>query len=226
MLIVEDDAKTAATIERYLNRAGFSTVIAHDGATGDRLAASEHADLVILDLMLPSLDGMEVCRKIRARGNTPVIMLTARADEEQRISGLLHGADDYMIKPFSPRELVARVHTVLRRAVRSVRTPATTRFANLRIDPHRRSIAVSGQLIDLTPTEYDLLIALCSSPGVPWARGTLIERVLGWDYEGTNRTIDTHMTNLRKKLHAAGLSQEARIETVFGVGYKFVCNDA
>ena len=198
-------------------------MVAHDGESGDRIAASEHADLVILDLMLPKLDGTEICRRIRARGNTPIIMLTARADEEHRIGGLLHGADDYVIKPFSARELVARVHTVLRRAEQSIRTPASTRFANLIVDPHQRRVRVSGQVVDLTPTEYDLLMALCSSPGAPWSRGALIERVFGWDYEGTNRTIDTHVTNLRKKLESANLSGDARIETVFGFGYKFVC---
>lgn len=198
-------------------------MVAHDGASGDRIAASEDADLVILDLMLPKLDGIEICRRIRVRGNTPIIMLTARADEEHRIGGLLHGADDYVIKPFSPRELVARVHTVLRRAEQSIRTPASTRFANLIVDPHQRRVHVSGQVVDLTPTEYDLLMALCSSPGAPWSRGALIERVFGWDYEGTNRTIDTHVTNLRKKLESANLSADARIETVFGFGYKFVC---
>ena len=172
--------------------------------------------------MLPNLDGMEICRRIRARGNTPIIMLTARADEEQRIAGLLHGADDYMIKPFSPRELVVRVHTVLRRASQEVRSPASSRFANLEIDPQMRRVRVSGQPIELTPTEYAILIALCSTPGAPWSRGALVERVLGWDYEGTNRTIDTHVTNLRRKLEAANLAKTTRVETVFGLGYKFV----
>jgi DNA-binding response OmpR family regulator len=176
--------------------------------------------------MLPQVDGMEICRRIRARGETPIIMLTARADEEQRIGGLLHGADDYVIKPFSPRELVARVHTVLRRAAQAVRSPASSRFGNLAIDPHRRSISISDRPVDLTPTEYDILMALCSTPGAPWSRSALIERVFGWDYEGTNRTVDTHVTNLRKKLEAAGLAPRIRVETVFGFGYKFVSEHA
>jgi len=225
VLIVEDDVKTAATIERYLRHAGFETTVARDGLTGDRIAASGQADLIVLDIMLPNLDGMEICKRVRARGDAPVIMLTARADEEQRIFGLLRGADDYVIKPFSPRELVARVHAVLRRAAPHVRTPASTRFGALELDIHRRAVRVAGREIELTRTEYDILTALCSTPNAPWTRSALVERILGWDYEGNPRTIDTHVTNLRRKLDSANLPRQTRIETVFGVGYRFINGD-
>jgi len=227
ILIIEDDAKTVATIERYLTSAGFQTLIARDGEAGDKIAASEPVDLIVLDLMLPRVDGLEVCRRVRARGNTPIIVLTARADEEERIAGLSRGADDYVIKPFSPRELVARVHAVLRRAEARVRSPMSSCFGALELDLHGCTVSIAGRDAELTRTEYDILLALCSTPGIAWRRDSLIERVLGWDYDGTARTIDTHVSNLRKKLEKTGLPLNTKIETVFGMGYRFThCDDA
>jgi two-component system response regulator AdeR len=222
VLIVEDDRRTAAIVERYLRNGGFDVTIARDGRSGVALFLEARPDLVILDVMLPESDGFEVCRRIRDAGDTPVIMLTARVEESDRLRGLSGGADDYVTKPFSPRELVARVHAVLRRSAASDRrTPMQTRFGRLDLDPIAAEARIAGTALALTKTEYRLLEALATSPNVPWSRGRLLERVFGWDYEGSERTVDTHVANLRKKLAAAG-DGVPQIATAFGRGYRLV----
>jgi two-component system response regulator BaeR len=219
VLVVEDDRRTATILQRYLERAGYSVTLASTGDDGVAAFEREAPDLAILDVMLPGRDGLDVCRHIRARGDTPVVMLTARVDESDRLRGLFGGADDYVVKPFSPREVVARVQAVLRRCARSgLRPPLTTQFGNLELDPLACDARVDGRSIDLTPTEYRLLDALCSTPGAPWSRARLIERVFGWDYDGSERTVDTHVANLRKKLSACGTGVP-QVVTAFGRGY-------
>jgi len=222
VLIVEDDRRTAAIVERYLRSAGYDVAIASDGGAGIARFLAERPDLVILDVMLPGNDGFEVCRRIRDEGATPVIMLTARVDEADRLRGLVGGADDYVTKPFSPRELVARVQAVLRRSGDAQqRPPMQTRFGKLELDSIAGEARVGGVALALTRTEYRLLEALATSPGMPWSRTRLLERVFGWDYEGSERTIDTHVANLRKKLAATG-DGVPHIATAFGQGYRLV----
>ncbi len=219
VLIVEDEAKTAALVRRYLERAGYDALVASDGLAGARHIDDWQPDLIILDVMLPGLDGIELCGRVRATSRVPMIMLTARVQEDDRVAGLLGGADDYVTKPFSPRELIARVHAVLRRAATSdARTPATVRFGVLCLDPIDRNASVADRDMALTPKEFGLLEALCSTPNVPWTRPRLLERAFGWDYDGTNRSVDMHVLNLRRKLGDAPNCPQ--IETVFGVGYK------
>jgi DNA-binding response OmpR family regulator len=222
ILIVEDDRRTAAIVERYLRSAGFDADVARDGSDAVARIAVHPPDLVILDVMLPGADGFEVCRRIRESGDTPVIMLTARVDEADRLRGLTGGADDYVTKPFSPRELVARVHAVLRRCASSERRPPMqTRFGRLELDTLAMEARIDGIALTLTRTEYRLLEALATSPGVPWSRTRLLERVFGWDYDGSERTVDTHIANLRKKLSSGGPGVPA-IATSFGRGYHLV----
>ncbi len=221
VLIVEDEPKTAEIVRRYLTHAGYDAFVGVDGAAGLELVASRHPDLIILDVMLPGIDGIELCRRVRATSRTPIIMLTARVRERDRIDGLLGGADDYVTKPFSPRELVARVHAVLRRsATHDARSPMTVRLGPLRLDPIERRAFVSGRDLHLTRSEYGILEALCSTPSIPWTRSRLIERVFGYEYDGTERGVDTHVLNVRRKLAGAG---SPTIETVIGVGYKIRC---
>jgi len=218
VLVVEDEARTADVVRRYLERAGYEVSLASDSTQGLRFIGAWQPNLIILDLNLPGVGGIEVCRRVRATSRTPIIMLTARVLEGDRIEGLLSGADDYVTKPFSPRELVARVYAVLRRApANESRSPMTADFGRLRLDPLERSAFIDGRNILLTPKEFGLLEALCSTPNVPWTRTRLLERVFGFDYEGTERSVDTHVLNLRRKLGAKGYAQ---VDTVFGVGYK------
>jgi len=222
VLIVEDEVRTAEVVRRYLERAGYDVSLAPDSTEGLRLVREWQPSLIILDVNLPGVDGMEVCRRVRATSRTPIIMLTARVLERDRVNGLLSGADDYVTKPFSPRELVARVYAVLRRApANEDRSPMTADFGRLRLDPLERCAFIDGRNVLLTPKEFGLLEALCSTPNVPWTRSRLLERVFGFDYEGTERSVDTHVLNLRRKLAGTG---HPRVDTVFGVGYKIVAN--
>ena len=219
MLVVDDDAKTVAAISLYLERAGFETIAAYDGRRALEAARLEAPDLVVLDLMLPLVDGREVCRRLRAESAVPIVMLTARATEEDVLAGLDLGADDYVAKPFSPRELVARVRAVLRRAPPAAAEPDPPPLltaGDVAIDPRARAVSVAGCDVRLTPAEFKLLEALVRAPGRAFTRAELAERAFGWDYEGLDRTVDAHVKNLRKKLGPDG----ARIATVYGVGYK------
>ncbi|MHB1135066.1 MAG: response regulator transcription factor [Chloroflexota bacterium] len=226
ILVVDDENIVREVVERYLAREGYQVSVAADGEAALRLARSERPDLVVLDLMLPRIDGLEVCRRLRAEGNLPIIMLTAKGEETDRIVGLTLGADDYMVKPFSPRELVARVQAVLRRAQHS---PAAAPgrgaidFPDLSLDLGRRAVEVRGRPVELTPKEFDLLVFLASNPNQVFSREQLLEQV--WDYKfvGDTSTVTVHIRRLREKVEENPV-QPRYLKTVWGVGYKFEGN--
>ncbi len=213
ILLVEDDPKTRSMVALYLQREGYDVEIAEDGVRALELVREKEPHLVILDLMLPRMNGLEVCRALREAGGPAIIMVTARSTEEDKLTGLDLGADDYVTKPFSPRELMARVRAVLRRASEE----DVIELAGITIDRSHREIRIGAETISVTPTEYRLLDALARSAGRTFTRQELVERALGSEYEGLDRTVDVHVMNLRKKLGDAGKA----IQTVFGVGYKF-----
>jgi len=221
VLIIEDESKIARWVETYFQKAGFRTLVASDGVAGLTMARRERPDLVVLDLMLPGLDGLDVCRALRRDNDVPIIMLTARAEEADRLVGLELGADDYVVKPFSPRELVARARAVLRRAAwPETRRGEMLRGGDLSVDVERRKVTRGEVPIDLTPTEFDLLVTLLRHQGRPLSRRQLIELALGQSYTGYDRTIDAHIKNLRRKVEADP-SEPEYILTVYGIGYKF-----
>jgi DNA-binding response OmpR family regulator len=222
ILIIEDEAELAKVLRSYLENAGFDVLTSYQGDTGLETWRSSHPDLVILDLNLPGMDGLDVARTIRQERDTPIIMVTARVEETDKLIGLELGADDYVTKPYSPREVVARVRTVLRRAGRSgERKPDFIRAGDLEIDLDAHSVQRSGQEFDLTPTEFNLLAALAASPGRVFSRLQLLEATQdGAAFEGYERTIDAHIKNLRSKIEPDPKSPQY-ILTVFGVGYKF-----
>jgi DNA-binding response OmpR family regulator len=221
ILIVEDEHELAALIRRQIEGEGHSALVAADGQTALLLATQAAPDLVILDWMLPGLDGLTVIRRLRERSIVPVIMLTARDAEADRVLGLEVGADDYLTKPFSLRELLARVRAQLRRSELLTRSAedeqAPIRLDGLTIDPLARRVKVDGTTVDLTVKEYDLLLLLARNPGRSFSRGYLLDHIWGVDYEGGDRTVDTHIVRLRRKLGTLG----ERIATVWGVGYRF-----
>lgn len=225
VLVIEDDESIARLLRLYLAGAGYRVLCALDGRAGVALHDAECPDLVILDLMLPGMDGWQVCRRIRAEHQTPILMLTARQTEEDRIAGLELGADDYVTKPFSPRELVSRVRAILRRAgpapaPAGSAEPEALSFPGLCIVPAARRVQVEGSRVDLTAKEFDLLVTLARAPGRVFTREELLSRVWGYDYLGDSRTVDVHVGTLRKKIEPR---PEARryIRTVFRVGYAF-----
>jgi len=221
VLIVEDEAKIARWVETYFREAGFRTLVATDGTSGLAMARRERPDLVVLDLMLPGMDGLDVCRALRRKDDVPIIMLTARAEEADRLVGLALGADDYVVKPFSPRELVARARAVLRRAAwPETRRGEVLRGGELCVDIGRRKVTRGQTPIELTPTEFNILVALLRHRGHPLSRQQLIESALGQNYIGYDRTIDAHVKNLRRKVEADP-SHPRHILTVYGIGYKF-----
>lgn len=219
ILIVEDDRKTARLVELYLQKDGYRVTTADNGSEGLELARRLKPDLAILDLMLPEMDGLEVCRHLREESDVPVIMLTARTTEDDKLRGLDVGADDYVTKPFSPRELVARVRAVLRR-VADPREEEDVTAGNLTVSFARHEVTTAGQVIELTPTEFDLLGLFVRNPHRAFSRLQLVEQVFGLDYEGLERTIDVHIMNLRRKIELDP-SHPRFVKTVFGVGYKF-----
>jgi DNA-binding response OmpR family regulator len=222
VLVVDDERPLVQLITSYLEREGFRVLQAFDGAMALELARAEAPDLLVLDLMLPGLDGLEVCRRLRAFSDAYVIMLTARTEEIDRIIGLTTGADDYVTKPFSPRELVARVRAMLRRprgAAVSPDSSAPLRFAHLTIDRAAREVLRDGMPLALTRIEYDLLAALAEHPGQVLTRAQLIERVWG-EFYGDEHVVDVHLSNLRRKL-GSDPAYPQLIETVRGVGYRF-----
>ena len=234
ILVIEDEANIVQVIRLYLEQADYTVLSASDGVAGLELHAREHPDLVILDLMLPALDGMEVCRRIRAWANTPILMLTARQGEDDRIAGLELGADDYLVKPFSPRELVSRVKAILRRtsaaqdAAREQESEDVApkkgeelRFGSLVVNIPARRVIIAGQQVTLTVKEFDLLVTLASAPDRVFTRESLLNQVWGYTYLGDGRTVDVHIGTLRKKLEAIKDAPHY-IQTVWGVGYKFV----
>jgi DNA-binding response OmpR family regulator len=219
ILVVDDELKIARLVRDYLTEAGFDVTLASTGPSALAAARSQRPDLVILDLGLPGMDGYDVTRSIRARSSIPIIMLTARSEETDRIVGLELGADDYVVKPFSPRELVARVKAVLRRTGGEIATE-TIRAKNLVMDIPRRMVERDGEGIDLTATEFELLRILSASPGRVFTRGQLLDSIRGVSSESYERAIDAHIKNLRKKLEPDP-RRPVYVITVYGVGYKF-----
>ena len=221
LLVVEDDSNVAQLARLYLERDGCRVISASDGATGLALAREEQPSLVVLDVMLPRLNGMDVCRALRQESEVPIIMLTARAEEEDRLMGLNLGADDYVTKPFSPRELAARVRAVLRRTARDgpVDGPATISVGVIEVDQRARRAAVGGREVHLTPKEFRLLALLVGQPGRTFTRDEIIDRVFGDDFDGFDRTVDAHVSSLRRKLAAAPGGAKL-IQTVYGSGYR------
>jgi DNA-binding response OmpR family regulator len=221
VLVIEDDRNTVNLIVVYLKREGFRPLTAGDGLAGLALAEKQHPDLVILDLMLPKLDGWEVCRRLRQTSETPVIMLTARSEEIDRVAGLTLGADDYVVKPFSPRELMARVKAVLRRAPRpNPGRKALLSHADLILDLDKRQLSVAGRTIALTPHEYAILEALMSAPGRVFTRNELLDRIYPkGEAVVIDRVVDVHIGKLRQKIEPDA-SAPTRILTARGVGYR------
>jgi two-component system, OmpR family, alkaline phosphatase synthesis response regulator PhoP len=221
ILVVDDETKIVRTVRSYLEGAGFRVVAAEDGQLALTQFRHEKPALVILDLGLPVIDGLDVARTLRRESDVPIIMLTARVDEADRLVGLELGADDYVTKPFSPRELVARVRAVLRRARGERDQPAPAILVgDVRIDLERRQVVVSGQIADLTPKEFDLLVVLARHPGRVFTRLELLDRVQGYAFEGYERTVDAHIKNLRHKIEPDPRNPRY-VETVYGVGYRF-----
>ena len=222
VLIVEDDPNTVDLVQLYLRRDGHKVLAALDGREGLRLAREAKPDLVVLDLMLPGLDGMEICRILREESDVPIVMLTARVEEEDRLAGLDLGADDYVAKPFSPRELAARIRAVLRRTASGAldRGPTELRCGDITANLHLRRVNVRQASVRLTPTEFRLLVLLMQNPGRVFSREEIMDKVLGSDFDGFDRAVDAHVSNLRRKLEAD--PQKPRyVHTVYGMGYKF-----
>lgn len=221
VLLVEDDPHTVEVVRLYLQRDGHSVLTAQDGLSGLRLFREGRPDLVVLDLMLPGMDGLQVCRTIRQESDVPIVMLTARVEEEDRVAGLELGADDYVTKPFSLRELAARVRAVLRRTIQDAaeRSPTTLTCAEISMDTQMRTVSVGDSPLKLTPTEFRLLAMLLREPGKTFTRDQIIDRVFGYDFDGFDRTVDSHVYSLRRKLDAAAKDRRY-IQTVYGVGYR------
>jgi two-component system, OmpR family, alkaline phosphatase synthesis response regulator PhoP len=218
ILVVDDERNIVDLLRLYLEKEGFAVAAAYDGEEALVLYARHDPDLVILDLMLPKVDGLDVCREIRRRGDTPVLMLTARSDDIDAIVGLELGADDYVTKPFNPRALMARVKAILRRTEVTTRGARPIEVGTLRIDPRRREATVGDRRLELRAREFDLLAALARDPGIVLTRNALLEGVWGTDFPGETRTIDVHVAEVRKKLSPDG----PPIETVRGHGYRLV----
>lgn len=228
VLIVDDEENIVELVARYLQQDGFTTRAAYDGPSGLNAFHAETPSVVILDLMLPGLPGTEVCREIRKVSDVPILMLTARDDIVDKVVGFELGADDYLTKPFQPKELVARVKALQRRSLRSGAstvpasdppTPTVLRAGLLSVDPGRRTVSIEGCPVDLRPKEFDLLAALARAPGQVFTREQLLNSVWGYDFEGFSRTVDVHVQHLREKIEAAG-GKPGVIATVWGVGYK------
>ena len=220
ILVVDDEAAIARLVRDYLEQAGFTVLVAGDGDTALRLARDAKPDLLVLDLGLPGRDGLDVTRELRRTSAVPIIVLTARGEETDRIVGLELGADDYVVKPFSPKELVARVRAVFRRSEARQDGDATIRIADVEIDVPRMRVTVGERPVDLTATEFQLLAALAREPGRVFTRGQLLDALHGVAFESYERAIDAHIKNLRRKIEpAAGAPRYIR--TVYGVGYRF-----
>lgn len=221
ILVVDDDPNVVKLVQLYLERDGHQVLTANDGVTGLEMAREELPDLIVLDLMMPRMDGMEVCRTIRGESSVPVVMLTAMVEEDDRLAGLDLGADDYVTKPFSPRELAARVRAVLRRTARDRDDagPGVLEAGPFAVDLRRRTISVSGAPVTLTPTEFRLIALLVREPGRTFSREQIIDRVFGYDFDGFDRTVDAHMSSLRRKVDAVPGTAKL-IQTVYGSGYR------
>ena len=220
ILIVDDDVNICELLRLYLEKEGYDTVIANDGSEAVKLALKETPDLILLDIMLPSLDGWQVCREIRKTLETPIIMITAKGEVFDKILGLELGADDYVTKPFDTKEVVARVKAVLRRSNdKQKKQIEEVKYDNLRINLTNYELEVSGKQIDTPPKELELIYHLASNPNRVYTRDQLLDEVWGFDYYGDSRTVDVHVKRLREKLE--NISEEWSLKTVWGVGYKF-----
>lgn len=221
ILIADDERKLVQGLAAYFRQAGYETLHAYDGRVALDLARREQPDLVILDWMMPEVDGLEVCRQLRRDSAVPIMMLTARVEENDMLISLEIGADDYITKPFSPREVVGRARALLRRANGALAAPNLLRGGPVALDLSKRTVEVDGKYVDLTPTEFALLAALLRNTGRPLSRSQLLDAAQGDDFEGYERTIDAHIKNLRRKIEADPAAPRL-ILTVFGVGYKYV----
>lgn len=220
ILVVDDDVKTVELVKLYLTRDSYRVITAYDGVEALRLAREGHPDLIVLDLMLPGVDGIEICRTLRAESDVPIIMLTARSTDQDKLTGLGLGADDYVTKPFSPRELAARVRAVLRR-LPGERGPEEIKHGQLTVNFVKHEASLVGKPLNLTTVEFKLLGVFIKEPGRVFSRAQLIEKALGYDFEGFDRTIDVHILNLRRKLEPDS-SHPGYIKTVYGAGYKLL----
>ncbi|HEY3210246.1 MAG TPA: response regulator transcription factor [Actinomycetota bacterium] len=221
ILVVEDEMKIARLVRDYLQHAGFEVIVAGDGEAALASARGTKPDLVVLDLGLPGLDGLDVTRELRRSSNVPIVILTARGDETDRIVGLELGADDYVVKPFSPKELVARVRAVLRRTEAArAGPPEVLRVADVEVDMSRLRVSVGGRTVDLTPTEFQVLATLVREPGRVFTRGQLLDAIHGVAFESFERAIDAHVKNIRKKIEPTS-GRPRYLLTVHGVGYRF-----
>ena len=219
ILVVDDEQRIIDLARMYLEQDGFRVTSTTNGTSARRMILNEKPNLVVLDLMLPGMDGLEVCRRVREKSDVPIIMLTARGDDIDKIVGLELGADDYLTKPFNPSELVARIRAILRRADRNAtrdEAPAPIHIGNLHIDALRRRVEVAGKVVDLRMKEFDLLRTLADNKGVVFSRERLLEVVWGYDFAGETRTVDVHIAHLRHKLRG----MDPTIDTIWGVGYK------
>ena len=221
VLVVEDDKNIAELLQMYLEKEGYAVTTAGDGGQGLTKFRTIKPDIVLLDIMMPVMDGWEVCKAIRAESQTPVIMLTAKSETDDKVTGLKSGADDYITKPFEMREVLARIEAVLRRADRNMPEEKMRRlcFDKLVIDMDAFELTVDGQKMDAPPKEMELLFYLASSPNRVYTRNQLLDEVWGFDYFGDSRTVDVHVKRLREKLE--GISDQWSLKTVWGVGYKF-----
>jgi two-component system alkaline phosphatase synthesis response regulator PhoP len=220
ILVVDDESEIVKLARDYLEQASFRVLSANDGLTGLAAARSERPDLIVLDLSLPGMDGLDVCRTLRRESDVPIIMLTARVEEADRLIGLELGADDYISKPFSPRELVARVRTVLRRVHGESHQPDILRAADLEIHLQGHRMTRDGEPVNLSRIEFNLLVILARHPGLTFTRAQLLERIHGYAFEGYDRSIDAHVKNLRRKLEPEP-AEPRYVLTVYGIGYKF-----
>ena len=221
VLVVDDDTKTVELVKLYLKRDGYKVIAAAGGMEALKLARQTHPDLIVLDLMLPGMDGLQVCRTLREESDVPIIMLTARTTEDDRLQGLDLGADDYVTKPFSPRELAARVRAVLRRIPEEalMRGPEEVHYGELAVNFSKHQARMMGKLLNLTPIEFKLLGIMTREPERVFSRAQLIDLSVGYDFEGFDRTIDVHIYNVRRKLESVP-GHSVRIKTVYGTGYK------
>ena len=220
ILVVDDKKELRVMVQSYLEEEGFRVVLASDGQEALYVARHERPDLIILDLMMPNMGGYDFLKAHKREADTPIVILTARLEESDKILGLELGADDFVTKPFSMRELTARVRAVLRRASRAPQEPEVLRVADVTLDRGSRKVSVESRLVDLTPSEFDLLAAFLSSPGRAFTRAELLDRLQGDAFDGYERTIDVHIRNLRTKLEP-NPSKPRYVETVYGVGYRF-----
>jgi DNA-binding response OmpR family regulator len=220
ILVVDDEKRLVSLVESYLTQEGYRVVTAYNGKEALTVAEKEKPDLVVLDVMMPEMDGYEFMRRHRVENNTPIILLTARVDDEEKVIGLEVGADDYMTKPFRPRVLVARVRAVMRRAGEKDPAAKVLKAADIVLDRDSRTVKVADEFVDLTPSEFDILTSLMSSPGRVYSRLDLLDIIQGVRYEGYERTIDTHIKNLRGKIERSPRDPKY-IQTVYGVGYRF-----